>query len=232
MVQDNNSKKDTKSKKNAKSRDALANTEEESDISRMLTTLIERVNSLGGEMTLLRAETAAAKTTKTKRATKYDLPTEASADAILDHLREMAETTARQTGDIAGAVLFAQVISPGDTGEAQTVSLRFIGDAMRRGDLRVEREGALHDRAARIAASLGAQPRIVLARLLLTEDTMTATELGIGADLTTGSLYHHLREMTHSGVLAAAARNRYVLTPLGRRVLLLLLALAQEEETT
>jgi DNA-binding HxlR family transcriptional regulator len=106
--------------------------------------------------------------------------------------------------------------------------LRLLADASRRGEAWTEREGALCERAARIAASLGAEPRVLIARLLLTESPLTATELGTGADLTTGSLYHHLREMTHAGVLQVVSRNRYALTPLGRRALLSLLAFAQD----
>ena len=231
MVQDNGGKKDGKAKKGGKARDTHAGDDDAALLLTTLSSLAERVGMLSGEVALLRAEAHAGSGTADREFPDQGaMPANASAGAILGHLRETANAAARRTGDIAGAVLWAHVLSPGDAGEARATTLRFIGDAARRGDLRSERESALHERAARIAGALGAQPRIVLARLLLTEETLTATELGTGADLTTGSLYHHLREMTHNDVLTVAARNRYALTPLGRRVLLMLLAAAQDGE--
>ena len=53
-----------------------------------------------------------------------------------------------------------------------------------------------------------------------------ATQTG----LTTGSLYHHLRELMRAGLIHQTGRNRYILTEQGVRVLLVLLALAVEEK--
>ncbi len=61
--------------------------------------------------------------------------------------------------------------------------------------------------------------------MLLQNGEQTAAQLGEGAGLTTGSLYHHLRELVHAEVTYQSSRNRYALTDLGRRATLVLLAL-------
>jgi len=81
---------------------------------------------------------------------------------------------------------------------------------------------------ARLAAAFAAPPKAALTRLLLAADApQSAAALGIGAGLTTGSLYHHLREMAHAGVIAPSGKSRYALTSEGRFAALLLFALAR-----
>ncbi len=85
------------------------------------------------------------------------------------------------------------------------------------------------DRAARVAYALASVPKVALARLLLTHGALPAARLGEEAKLTTGSLYHHLREMAHAGVVGNAGRSLYALTPTGQQAVLLLLALSTDE---
>ncbi|MBC8139788.1 MAG: helix-turn-helix transcriptional regulator [Fibrella sp.] len=233
-------KKDSK-KKGGKSRndsDTASSIEVgTSDTSRLITSLHDRLSALTFEINALRSDLGNIKGGggKGKRgnpaSVKTALPV-ASPDALLEALQAEAQAAVAGTPDVAAVVLTAFAQAPGrddaETTTAQTTVLHLVADASRQVEARMEREGAISERAARIAASLGAEPRILIARLLLTEFPLTATELGTGADLTTGSLYHHLREMTHAGVLQVVSRNRYALTPLGRRALLSLLAFAQD----
>lgn len=226
-------------KKGGKPRSGDGRPPAETDVtetSRLIASLHDRLSALTFEISALRGDMGSLKSGKGgKRATPSAKPTSlpvASPDALLEALQAEAQSAVTDSGDIGVVVLTAFAQAPmhedAETTTAQTTVLRLVADASRQGDARMEREGALSERAARIAASLGAEPRILIARLLLTEFPLTATELGTGADLTTGSLYHHLREMTHAGVLQVVSRNRYALTPLGRRALLSLLAFAQD----
>lgn len=232
-------KKDGKKKGNKSRNDSDTTSPIEvggSETSRLIASLHDRLSALTFEVNALRGDLGTIKSGgKGKRGsqvpTKTVLPV-ASPDALLEALQSEAQAAIANSSDIAAVVLTAFAQAPmnedAETTTAQTTVLRLVADASRQVDARIEREGALSERAARIAASLGAEPRILIARLLLTEFPLTATELGTGADLTTGSLYHHLREMTHAGVLQVVSRNRYALTPLGRRALLSLLAFAQD----
>jgi hypothetical protein len=78
---------------------------------------------------------------------------------------------------------------------------------------------------AKLGYAFSSVPKIALIRMLLENGEQTAAQLGEGAGLTTGSLYHHLRELVHAEVAYQSSRNRYALTDLGRRSILLLLAL-------
>ncbi|MBC7806172.1 MAG: helix-turn-helix transcriptional regulator [Akkermansiaceae bacterium] len=206
-----------------------------SDISRLVGSLHDRLGALTFEVNALRSDLGSAKVGKGKRSggaipAKTAL-TVTSPDALLDALQAEAQAARANTSDIVAVVLTAFAQAPmrddAETTTVQTTILHLDADASRQGEAQMERESALSERAARIAASLGAEPRVLIARLLLMDFPLTATELGTGADLTTGSLYHHLREMIHAGVLQVVSRNRYALTPLGRRALLSLLAFAQ-----
>ncbi|MBC8143921.1 MAG: helix-turn-helix transcriptional regulator, partial [Armatimonadetes bacterium] len=204
----------------------------------------DRVAALTFEITALRGDLGGTKPGKKRGAKTSVSPvivgdngvSSVSPDLLLTTLHADAEKMQSETGDAIAILLTAFAQSPdmdGDSGEAvsavaQTTVLRLVPDAARDSVRRDEQESSLCERAARIAASFGATPRILIARLLLTDGTLTATQLGTGANLTTGSLYHHLREMTHAGVLDVVSRNRYALTPLGRRSLLSLLAFAQD----
>lgn len=80
---------------------------------------------------------------------------------------------------------------------------------------------------ARVGYAFSSIPKISLLRLLLEQNQLSASQLGEGAGLTSGSLYHHLRELVHSGVAEQVTRNLYSLTPQGRRLLLAILALTR-----
>ncbi len=76
--------------------------------------------------------------------------------------------------------------------------------------------------------ALSSPQKVGLLRALLGHSPESAAALGAAASLSTGSLYHHLRDLMHAGLIAQESRNRYGIAPRGRRVLLLLLALASE----
>ncbi|MCW3058522.1 MAG: hypothetical protein JWQ02_343 [Capsulimonas sp.] len=82
------------------------------------------------------------------------------------------------------------------------------------------------ERVAAIGDAVSSAPKISLLRALLGKEGESAAVLGEIASLTTGSLYHHLRDLMHAGLIDQTARNRYSLTDHGNRVLLVLLALA------
>lgn len=82
--------------------------------------------------------------------------------------------------------------------------------------------------AALLGYALSSPQKVSLLRALLDRDSESAAALGATTNLSTGSLYHHLRDLMHAGLIAQAGRNQYQVTPRGQRVLLLLLALAAE----
>ena len=84
------------------------------------------------------------------------------------------------------------------------------------------------ENAAILGYALSSPQKIALLRALLSQESENAAALGKAANLSTGSLYHHLRDLMHAGLIAQAGRNQYQLTPRGQRVLLVLLALASE----
>ena len=82
--------------------------------------------------------------------------------------------------------------------------------------------------AAALGYALASPQKIALLRALLDKDAESAAALGEVTNLSTGSLYHHLRELMRADLIHQAGRNSYVLTERGVRVLLILLALAVE----
>lgn len=83
------------------------------------------------------------------------------------------------------------------------------------------------DAAATLGNAVSSPQKVALLRALLAlPGGESAAFLGEAAGLSTGSLYHHLHDLMHAGLLGQAGRNRYVLTDRGKRVLLVLLALA------
>ncbi len=81
--------------------------------------------------------------------------------------------------------------------------------------------------AATLGSAISSPQKVALLRALLASTTgESAAALGAATDLSTGSLYHHLHDLMHAALIGQSARNRYVLTERGRRVLLVLLALA------
>lgn len=87
---------------------------------------------------------------------------------------------------------------------------------------------ATDEAAALLGYALSSPQKVGLLRALLGHPSESAAALGASAHLSTGSLYHHLRDLMHAGLIAQESRNRYQITPRGQRVLLLLLALASE----
>lgn len=87
-------------------------------------------------------------------------------------------------------------------------------------------EKATNEAAALLGYALSSPQKVGLLRALLGHPSESAAALGTAAGLSTGSLYHHLRDLMHAGLIAQEGRNRYQITPRGQRVLLLLLALA------
>ena len=83
--------------------------------------------------------------------------------------------------------------------------------------------------AALLGYALSSPQKVGLLRALLGHPSESAAALGAAAQLSTGSLYHHLRDLMHAGLIAQEGRNRYGITPRGQRVLLVLLALAAEQ---
>jgi hypothetical protein len=77
-------------------------------------------------------------------------------------LQSEAQSAVANSSDVGVVVLTAFAQAPmhedAETTTAQTTVLRLVADASHQVDARVEREGALSERAARIAASLGAEP--------------------------------------------------------------------------
>jgi len=82
--------------------------------------------------------------------------------------------------------------------------------------------------AALLGYALSSPQKVSLLRALLGRESESAAALGTTTNLSTGSLYHHLRDLMHAGLITQAGRNQYQITPRGQRVLLLLLALAAE----
>jgi DNA-binding HxlR family transcriptional regulator len=87
-------------------------------------------------------------------------------------------------------------------------------------------EAATDERVARVAYALASPPKVALIRSLLEHGPRSAARLAERTGLSTGSLYHHLRELVHAEVVWQSARNQYALTPLGYQASLLLFALA------
>lgn len=87
---------------------------------------------------------------------------------------------------------------------------------------------ATDEAAAQLGYALSSPQKVGLLRALLGHPSESAAALGAAAQLSTGSLYHHLRDLMHTGLIAQEGRNRYQITPHGQCVLLMLLALTVE----
>ncbi|MEW6724471.1 MAG: winged helix-turn-helix domain-containing protein [Bacillota bacterium] len=79
---------------------------------------------------------------------------------------------------------------------------------------------------AQFLAPLGSEQRVALMKVMA-DGGLTSRELSERTGLSTGQLYHHLRELAAVGYLLTRERNSYELTARGKRVLLVGLALAQ-----
>lgn len=89
-------------------------------------------------------------------------------------------------------------------------------------------QSATDEAAALLGYALSSPQKVALLRALLGHPSESAAALGAAAQLSTGSLYHHLRDLMHAGLIAQEGRNQYAITSHGQRVLLLLLALAAD----
>ena len=83
--------------------------------------------------------------------------------------------------------------------------------------------------AAAVGYALSSPQKVALLRALLPTGCESAAAVGQATGLTTCSLYHHLRDLAHAGLIRQAARNQYLMTDRGRRALLLVLAVAAEK---
>lgn len=89
--------------------------------------------------------------------------------------------------------------------------------------------GVSDESAAAVGYALASPQKIGLLRALWGKESEGSAALGEATSLTTGSLYHHLRELMRAGLVAQSGRNRYVLSARGARVLPMILALAAED---
>jgi len=121
-----------------------------------------------------------------------------------------------------------------DGGVTYSVHRPALGDgdtAFKTGTITVSAAQIQHatdESAALLGYALSSPQKVGLLRALLGHASESAAALGAAAQLSTGSLYHHLRDLMHAGLIAQEGRNRYQITLRGQRVLLLLLALAAE----
>ncbi len=128
----------------------------------------------------------------------------------------------------------AKVELKSDGGVTYSVHRLALGDgdtAFKTGTIMVSAaqiQQATDESAAVLGYALSSPQKVGLLRALLGHPSESAAALGAAAHLSTGSLYHHLRDLMHAGLIAQEGRNRYQITPRGQRVLLLLLALAIE----
>ncbi len=134
---------------------------------------------------------------------------------------EAPDAEARKEKDSKEAVVQCVVNSP----------LPGSGDEMKR--LAVSATAAqlarvTNDAAAAVGYALASPQKVALLRALLHTESESASVLGEATGLTTGSLYHHLRELMRAGLVHQSGRNAYVLTEQGVRTLYILLALAVE----
>lgn len=134
-----------------------------------------------------------------------------------------SQTTAQAEKQILSALsgradVLVALAAGGDESGADAPAVRIAG--------KEEVKAADTARVARVGYAFSSTPKVALLRLLLEVGEQSAAQLGEGAGLTTGSLYHHLRELVHSEVISPSGRNKYALTPLGRLAILAMLALA------
>jgi ArsR family transcriptional regulator, arsenate/arsenite/antimonite-responsive transcriptional repressor len=108
---------------------------------------------------------------------------------------------------------------PGRPGESGVV--RYSGDVHLHGDvvweMALDAGAALSlDDGPRVAvlAALGHPARARIVRSLLTDGAHSTAALQAAADLaSTGQLYHHLRSLTHSGLVEQDGRGSYRIAP-------------------
>ena len=175
----------------------------------------KKQKGLAAEVAALRVDVDALKTELRARGGKPEAAPSAEAGAIEAHLEaELSCST-----DAAVLYAFAYRTAGGDGPGATVTGSRHVcplPEILRAAD----------DRVARIGYALSSPPKVALVRSLLTDGPQSAAQLGEKAGLSTGSLYHHLRELAHAEVIHQTGRNRYGLTSLGQHAALLLFTLA------
>jgi hypothetical protein len=152
---------------------------------------------------------------------REDEPRESARRRATD-IREQVRSLLEGNEDTAGVALgvaLRQPAVPASPAAAQTAADRGApvvststmawGAAGPGGDLR---------ETARVLAALGSDTRLRLMQLLW-QGEKGAPELAEASGLTTGSLYHHVRELIAFRWIDSPRRNRYVLTPAGRKAL-------------
>ncbi len=145
-------------------------------------------------------------------------------DDVTSALRRLTEELTSLRSEV-NAIRDVQTTLPDDKTESETRQNQ-RADMPSRNELRSDLE-ALDDTAvARVAYAFSSVPKVSLVRHLLLSEELSAAELGERAGLTTGSLYHHLRELIHSGVVTQANRNRYSLSEMGKSIATAIFTLA------
>ena len=80
--------------------------------------------------------------------------------------------------------------------------------------------------AAAVAYALSSPHKVALLRSLARVESQGSSDLGRIANLSTGSLYHHLRDLMRADMIRQTGRNQYVITDRGTRSVYVLQALA------
>ena len=169
--------------------------------------LVEDFALLRAEVDVLRQSTSAPARTKSVRGGSQNSVLVAT--ATLDPLTATSDA----------AVSFAYTYRSGDgaeESESEQLVRQGLGALLEPSDSGV----------ARIGYAFSSPQKVGILRALLMSGAQSAAGIGRETNLTTGSLYHHLRELTHAGVIETNARNCYSLTRLGLGTTLLLFAQA------
>ena len=175
--------------------------------------LVEDFALLRAEVDVLRQPTSAPARTKSVRG--------GSQNSVLVATATLDPVTA--TSD--AAVSFAYTYHSGD-GAQETESEQLVRQGL--GTLLEPSDSGV----ARIGYAFSSPQKVGILRALLMNGAQSAAGIGRETNLTTGSLYHHLRELTHAGVIETNARNCYSLTQLGLGTTLLLFAQASRPVDT
>lgn len=80
--------------------------------------------------------------------------------------------------------------------------------------------------AASVAYALSSPHKVALLRSLARVESQKSADLGRITGLSTGSLYHHMRDLERADMILRTARNHYIITERGARALCVLQALA------
>lgn len=164
------------------------------------------------EVEALRADVDALKTRLDTRGAPLLAPPSAERVALEAQMREAL------TEPADAAVVFAFAYRSENSAASDSGSHRATGlEAILR---------PADERIARLGYAFSSIPKVSLVRSLLADGAQSAAQLGEKANLSTGSLYHHLRELVHAEVIHQAGRSQYALTPLGQHAALLLFTIA------